>query len=167
MTARQALAFVETHGVVLQAARGPVPSLAEFIAGERIRGSWWAHPKGHEIFRLAEAVVATGDVLVCKLIDRRVTYVHKRLWPALVRLSHRFERAQLAKVWSEHTASGAHVLRRIPYPRWLPAALARQAKRLTEREAEQQLGADRWLEKSRMKRKGRSMRSTGGPDRSA
>src|SRR6266851_9298228 len=87
VTRQQALAFVEKHGVVLQAARGPVPSFAEFVAGERIRGSWWGHPKGHEIFRLTEAVIDSGQVLVCKLIDGKVTYVHRRLWPALVRLS--------------------------------------------------------------------------------
>src|SRR5262245_54377111 len=29
MTSREAIAFVERHGVVLQAARGPVPNLAE------------------------------------------------------------------------------------------------------------------------------------------
>ena len=28
---------------VLQAARGPAPNLAEAIAGEPIRGSWWGH----------------------------------------------------------------------------------------------------------------------------
>jgi len=33
------IAFVEKHGVVLASARGPVPSLAEAIAGEPIRGS--------------------------------------------------------------------------------------------------------------------------------
>lgn len=153
MTPREALAFVEKHGIVLQAARGAVPNLAEFIAGERIRGSWWAHPKSHEIFRLAEAVVDTGEVLVCKLIDGRVTYVHKRLWPALVRLSHRFKRGQLAKVWSEHTPSGAHALRRIAYPRWLPAEVIEHARLLTEEDAEQQLGVRRWLTKSASSRR--------------
>src|SRR5262245_49314944 len=77
MTAREALAFVRKHGIVLQAARGPVPSLAEFVAGGRIRGSWWGHPKGQEIFRLSEAVADSRDVLVCKLVDGKVTYVHR------------------------------------------------------------------------------------------
>jgi len=140
VTAKQALAFVRKHGVVLQAARGPVPSFAEFVAGERIRGSWWGHPKGHEIFRLAEAVVDSGEVLVCKLIDGKVTYVHRRLWPALIRLSSRFKRGELAKVWSEHTRSGAHVLKRVAYPKWVPAEAFRQAEVLTEEEAESQLG---------------------------
>jgi len=38
--------FVETHGVVLEEGRGVRPNLAEAIAGEPIRGSWWGHKKG-------------------------------------------------------------------------------------------------------------------------
>ena len=33
MNQKEALAFVERHGIVLQAARGPLPNLAETIAG--------------------------------------------------------------------------------------------------------------------------------------
>jgi len=44
------LRFVEEHGVVLASARGPVPSVAEAVAGTPIRGSWWAHPRGKQIF---------------------------------------------------------------------------------------------------------------------
>src|SRR6185369_886991 len=77
----EGLAFVRRHGIGLQAARGPVPSLAEEIAGRPIRGSWWGHPKGHEIFRVADAVSESDEVLVCKLVDGKVTYVHRRLWP--------------------------------------------------------------------------------------
>ena len=87
MSPKQALAFVKKHGVVLQAARGPVPSLAEAVAGEPIRGSWWGHPKGQAIFLAAEAIGESPDVLVCKLVEGKVTYVHRRLWPALVRLA--------------------------------------------------------------------------------
>ena len=136
MTPREAIAFVERHGIVLQAARGPVPSLAEAIAGEPIRGSWWAHPKGRAIFRAAEAVSESDDVLVCKLVGGKVTYVHRRLWPALVALQGRFRRAQLAKVSNEHTPSGAHTLRREPFPRWVPGDVARKAERLSVPEAE-------------------------------
>src|ERR1700682_5724740 len=49
--AAEARLFVERHGIVLQAARGPVPSLAEHVAGGPIRGSWWGHPKGKDIYR--------------------------------------------------------------------------------------------------------------------
>ena len=37
-------AWVREQGIVLQSARGPLPNLAEWIAGEPIRGSWWGHP---------------------------------------------------------------------------------------------------------------------------
>ena len=131
MTPKQGLAFVKRHGVVLQAARGPVPSLAAAVAGESIRGSWWAHPRGREIYRVAEAISESPDVLVCKLVGGKVTYVHRRLWPALVRLSSRFTRAQLAQTWNEHTPSGAHRARRIPFPRWVPGEVRQQAARLS------------------------------------
>jgi hypothetical protein len=133
---KAALAFVKRHGVVLQAARGPVPSLAEAIAGGPIRGSWWGHAKGHEIFRIASAVSESPDVLVCKLVEGKVTYVHRRLWPALVKLSSRFPKDQLAKVWDEHTRSGAHRARRTAFPKWVPADVLRQAERLSVTEAE-------------------------------
>jgi hypothetical protein len=140
MTAAEGLAFVERHGIVLQAARGPVPSLAEAVAGAPIRGSWWGHPKGHEIFRVAEAVSDSPDVLVCRLIDDKITYVHRRLWPALVKLAARFPKARLAKVWNEHTAKGTHRARRIAFPTWVPKDAIEAAERLSVQEAEDLLG---------------------------
>src|SRR5204863_3540029 len=92
MTTEQALAFIESHGVVLESSRGPVPNVAMAIAGEPIRGSWWGHPEGHAIYRLTRAVRAAPEVLVCRLVDGKVTYVHRRLWPALVRMAWRFPR---------------------------------------------------------------------------
>jgi hypothetical protein len=73
VTPKRALAFVEEHGVVLQSARGAIPSFAEFITGAPIKGSWWAHPQGHAIFALAEHVSESSDVLVCKLVDNKIT----------------------------------------------------------------------------------------------
>jgi hypothetical protein len=140
VTPSEGLAFVERHGIVLQAARGPVPSLAEAIAGGPIRGSWWGHPKGHEIFRVAEAVSDSPDVLVCKLVDDKVTYVHRRLWPALVKLAPRFPKGRLARVWNEHTATGAHRARRLAFPGWAPPEVIEAAKALSIREAESLLG---------------------------
>jgi len=141
VTPKQGLAFVKRHGIVLQAARGPVPSLAEAITGAPIRGSWWAHAKGHEIFRVAEAVSDSDDVLVCKLVDGKITYVHRRLWPALVKLAARFPKPRLAKVWNEHTRTGAHRSRRTAFPRWVPEDVQRAAKRLPTADAERMLAA--------------------------
>ena len=137
MSPKEGLAFVKRHGVVLQAARGPVPTLAEAVAGGPIRGSWWGHPKGHEIFRLAESICESDDVLVCKLVEGKVTYVHRRLWPALVKLASRFEKARLAKLWNEHTRTGAHRSRALAFPQWVPREILRKAARLSTIEAKQ------------------------------
>jgi hypothetical protein len=141
VTAAEALAFVARHGVVLQAARGPVPSLAEAVAGERIRGSWWGHPKGHAIFAAASAVADSPDVLVCRLVQGKVTYVHRRLWPALVRLASRFPAESLAAVREEHTAAGHHRRLLTAFADWVPPDVERAAGVLSEREAETQLEA--------------------------
>ena len=135
MSPNEALAFVKRYGVVLQAARGPVPSLAEAIAGGPIHGSWWGHPKGKEIFRITEAIADSPEVLVCKLIEGKVTYVHSRLWPALTKLQGRLRRDRLAKVWNEHTESGAHRSRIEPFPDWVPAEVRRNAKALSASDA--------------------------------
>jgi len=133
---RDAIAFVEHHGVVLQAAHGSVPNLAEAIVGGRIRGSWWAHPKGKQIFRVTAAVSEDPDVLVCKLIEGKITYVHRRLWPALIKLAGRFPKQQLARVWDEHTPTGAHRSRQLAFPGWVPAETMKEAAALSVPQAE-------------------------------
>jgi hypothetical protein len=82
-----ARAFVAEHGIVLASARhAVVPSLAAAIAGEPIRGSWWAHPKSHDIFRALSALDDDPEVVFTKLVDGKLTLVHRRLWPALAAL---------------------------------------------------------------------------------
>jgi hypothetical protein len=56
------LEWVREQGIVLQSARGPVPNLAEYVAGEPIRGSWWGHASGHEIFAVLSRVLNSPDV---------------------------------------------------------------------------------------------------------
>ena len=92
MTSNQALSFVRQTGVVLESAQGHGPSIAEMIAGEPIRGSWWSHPKSHEIYSITQALRKTPEILVCTLIDQKITFVHRRLWPALVRFSDQIPR---------------------------------------------------------------------------
>jgi hypothetical protein len=140
VTPRQGLAFVKRHGVVLQSARGPAPSLAEAVAGAPIRGSWWGHPAGQEIFAVLSAVCDSPEVLYCRLLGGKVTLVHRRLWPALVRLASRFDPAHLAAIREEHTASGRHQAHSVPYPEWVPAEVHAEARALTEEAAERALG---------------------------
>jgi hypothetical protein len=142
-SAEDALAFVEAHGVVLVSAKGSAPRLVEAIAGQPIQGSWWAHPEGKRIFAVLSAVTGSEQVLVCRLIDGKLTLVHGRLWPSLARLAHRLAPAQLARVREEHTPSGRHASHEIPFPTWVPEAVMQEAGTLSEQEALAKFAA--WL----------------------
>ena len=110
------IAFVEQHGVVLEGGRGPRPNLAEAAVGEPVRDSWWGHKKGRTIFRATRTVRDCDEVLICRLVGGKITYVHRRLCPAIVRLANSLDKKTLAALREEHTPSGAHRVRTIPFP---------------------------------------------------
>jgi hypothetical protein len=139
---KDAVAFVELHGIVLESGHGPVANLAEAIAGERIRGSWWGHPKGRCIFAATRAVRDSPDVLVCKLLGGKVTYIHRRLWAAVVRLAPKFGKDSLATIREEHTASGSHRIVQTPFPDWVDTTTKEAADCYSEEEALSQLGEE-------------------------
>jgi hypothetical protein len=139
MTADEALVFIREQGVVLASAKGPTPCLAGVIAGEPIRGSWWAHPMGRQIFAIFQVVSQSPDVLVCRLVNRKVTFVHRRLWPALARLADSLPADQVSRVQEEHLPSGRHVSRDIPFPEWMPKELLGEARKLSEQDAKHAL----------------------------
>ena len=143
MTSQDAIHFVDKHGIVLEAARGPIPCLTEEIAGERISGSWWSHPKAHSIHRLTGDVRRSNLVHVCRLVGGKVTLVHRRLWPALVRLADRLPKERLAAIREIHTNSGKHVVEEIPFPDWVPPEVMEDARGLEEDAAASALGE--WL----------------------
>jgi hypothetical protein len=130
-----ALEWVRDHGVVLQSARGPVPNLAEHVAGEPIRGSWWGHKSGHEMFAVLTRVLDSPNVIATRLVNGRVTLIHRRVWPALVRLADRFPSERLAAIDEEHTESGAHRTTEIPFPDWVPVDVMTAARLLSVEEA--------------------------------
>ncbi|TRZ56588.1 MAG: hypothetical protein D4S02_15255 [Rhodocyclaceae bacterium] len=142
-TADDALAFVREYGVVLVSAKGSVPRLTEAIVGEPIKGSWWAHPQSHRIFAILGIVTESEHILVCRLVNGKLTLVHRRLWPWLVALAKHFTPGQLAQVHEQHTSSGFHVSHQIAFPQWVPADVANQAKTISEPEALAVFGA--WL----------------------
>ena len=136
--ARVSAALAE-HGMLLQSARGPIPNVAELVAGEPIKGSWWGHPQGHAIFNVLGALDDSPDVVRLRLVNGKVTLVHRRLWPALARLADRFAPKQLAALHEEHTASGAHRVIEEPFPAWIPDDVAGAAAQLSEADALAQL----------------------------
>ena len=153
VTAFDPVQFVAQNGVVLASGKGPVPSVAEAVAGEPIRGSWWGHAKGSEIFHALGVLDDSTDVLCFKLIDGKNTFVHRRLWPALVRLAEILGKERVTAIKQEHTASGAHRNVSTPFPKWVPAEAKEQASRLSESEARAALGP--WTDALASKAQGR------------
>lgn len=137
---KSATKFVLAHGVVLETAAGPVPTLAHEIAGETIRGSWWSHSKSHAIHAATLEVRASRDVLTCRAVRGKITFIHRRLWPALVRLAPELSTGRLAAVREIHTPQGKHEVRETPYPRWVPAETKSAAKKLSRPAAIRLLG---------------------------
>src|SRR2546428_14004111 len=82
--------MLERHGLLL-AADATLPSVATIVAGEPVHGSWWAHPKSHAIFAASSALARHPDAMAIPLISRKVTFVHRRLWPALLAVAQACE----------------------------------------------------------------------------
>jgi hypothetical protein len=139
------LEFVEQHGVVLASARGPVPCIAEAVAGQPIVGSWWAHPKGRAIFAALSELDDSDDVRCFKLIDGKITFVHRRVWPALACLvtNGAIAADRAASIQQEHMPTGEHRNLVTPFPDWVPDDVARAAAELTVDAARAELGS--WI----------------------
>ena len=129
------MAALIEEGMLLQSARGPIPNVAELVAGEPINGSWWGHPAGHTIFNTLASISESPDVIRLRLVNGKVTLVHRRLWPALARVAEHLTTKQLAALHEEHTASGAHRVDEQPFPTWVPDDALDAAARLSADEA--------------------------------
>lgn len=145
MTRRQVMDFIRYHGVVLQSAKGLEPSLAARIAGGPIHGSWWGHPMSHEIFALMQNVHESKAAVVCTLARGKITYIHRHLWPAFVRMARRFPGHALDKVHEVHLPSGRHQRQDIPFPDWVPESVLNSAKRISAQDAAAEIHV--WLQR--------------------
>jgi hypothetical protein len=77
------MARLAADGLLLQQDAN-LPSLATLVAGGPVRGSWWSHPAANIIFNLLNELSAHPDALATRLVGGKVTFVHRRLWPALL-----------------------------------------------------------------------------------
>ena len=75
-----------------------VPSLVEELTGERVRGSWWSHPKARLIYNTYRRIAEYPHVLTVKLVEGKVTFVHTDLWVPLLS-------AVLDLEWQQRTKS--------------------------------------------------------------
>ncbi len=85
---------LKRHGVLRQT-DARLPNVCALVTGSLVRGSWWAHPGSHEIFRVNCALADHPDVLVVKLISAKLTYVERALWPYLVAIGRAREAWQV------------------------------------------------------------------------
>jgi hypothetical protein len=128
-------------GMLLASARGPIPNIAEMIVGEPIKGSWWGHPAGHQIYNELNALDESPDVVRMRLVKGKVTLVHRRVWPALARVADAFTDKQLAILHEVHTESGAHRVKEESFTAWISADVRKAADKLTADQAWEQLPA--------------------------
>ena len=77
------LSELSAYGLLLQQDL-QLPNVVATVAGEPLHGSWWSHPAGHAIFDRLNALAAHPDVLTTRLVSGKVTFVHRRLWPAVL-----------------------------------------------------------------------------------
>ncbi len=137
--------FIRYHGVVLQSAKTFEPSLTVTIAGSPIRGSWWGHPKGHDIYAVLQKIEKSKALLTCTLANGKVTYIHRRLWPAFVRMADEFPAHALDKAVPVHLPSGRHQRQDVPFPDWVPDMVLAAAKNLLGRDANAEIEV--WLQR--------------------
>jgi hypothetical protein len=101
---------IAEHGLLLLQDK-QLANAVTAITGERVRGSWWSHPRAHDIFRAIEAL-PEDEVVTTKLVGGKVTFVHRKLWPDLLAV------ATGEREYEVHTESGKHEKRHEPWPTW-------------------------------------------------
>lgn len=62
-------------------------NVVTLLTGEAFSKSWWSHPKGRLIFAVVSDLSEHRDVLFCKLLNGKVTLVHRSLWPAFLAIA--------------------------------------------------------------------------------
>ena len=74
---------MKKRGLLLQT-DAHLPNVCALVTGAPVRGSWWAHPRSHDFFRVNCDLAEHPDVRVIKLVSAKVTYVHRALWQQIL-----------------------------------------------------------------------------------
>lgn len=127
-----ALVAKQKHGLMLAAAHGPVLNVAHFVADEPIIGGWWAHPKGKAIFAALSELDDSDEIHGFKLFEGKITFAHRKVWPALVRLGR--EGVIAGDLLALIESSGERNVI-VPFPEWVDAETAAAADALSLAEA--------------------------------
>ena len=101
---KKALSRIRKDGFLLSS-DPHLPCLVSLIVGEPIGGSWWGHPAGGRIYRVAEQLEDHPEVLSVKLVRGKSTSVHRSWWPPLLSVA-----ASQATWQTQNLTPGAHRL---------------------------------------------------------
>ena len=117
---------IAEHGLLLLQDK-KLANAVTFMTGERLKGSWWSHPRAHEIFRTLESL-PDDQVIATKLAGGRVTFVHRSLWPDLLAIAKSGDLRQDEREYEVHTESGRHEKRFEPWDVWAKREKVRPTK---------------------------------------
>jgi hypothetical protein len=93
---QRVLAELERRELLLQAGK-EFTSIANLVAGEEIKGSWWTHPKSNLVYWVCQDLHDHPRVAEARLLAGKVTHLWQTVWPhvaaiALARTAWQFER---------------------------------------------------------------------------
>lgn len=74
------------------------PNIVSKIVGEKIAGSWWGHPLANPIYNGLGWLEHNHNILIIKLLDGKVTYVHESLFPDIYSIVSEARDWQLKKL---------------------------------------------------------------------
>lgn len=77
---------IAKHGLLLLQDKTAL-DVVSILSGEKLSTSWWSHAAGQKIFACLERLDDDADVLTTRLVAGKITYIHRRLWPAFLAIA--------------------------------------------------------------------------------
>jgi len=85
-TRAHTLKWAKAMGLVMLGPTPNLPSLVTHIAPGLRGARWWSHPQANEIYNTYRQIIEDRDIAVAKLVDGKITLLHRKLWPAIIKL---------------------------------------------------------------------------------
>lgn len=73
---------LEKNGLLLVSGT-EITDIRRLVSKSPPSGSWWNDPKANSIFAIGELLEDHPDVVVAKIVAKKVTFIHRRLWSEL------------------------------------------------------------------------------------
>ncbi|MFD2640809.1 hypothetical protein [Pseudomonas japonica] len=127
--------FVFREKVVMESARTKLPSVVDFITGGNFKGGWWALPNSSAIYNTLTKLRDSPQILVCKLVRGKVTYVSHDILPYLICLSAELPADALARITEVHSGNGRHTLNTESLSSWASQVTMEHARSISRESA--------------------------------